>query len=602
MRRRWHGRSLSRQAPSMVLQSGLNTGAGAETAPALSFEGGGFRYAEADPPALGGLDLEINAGEMLAVAGGNGSGKSTLARLANGLLVPGEGQVCVQGLSTADPSLRFDIHSRVGLLFQNPEDQIVGASVEDDVAFGLENLSVPREEMRIRVAEVLGVVGLEGEERTEPHLLSGGQMQRLALASVLVMRPALLVLDEPTSMLDSRAGRIFWVSSATWWRRAWGRFSSLSAWKRCWRRILCWFCRRDGRSSGAGRVNSSWETGWRRWAHFCLHLRLRWRRSCGRSLGVIWCVGTPRLCLTANLRQWCAEWWKEWGSLTAENTAAVVLDRVCLEYNTGSPFAREALADVSLEVPLGRVSAVAGPTAAGKTTLLELMAGLIPPGRGSVSTLGSDRPAPGTVGMVLQRPEVQLFSANVWDDVAAAPRLCGVSEQDLSDIVRSSLTTVGLDVEAVGSRSPLALSVGEQRRVAIAGILSLSPSLLILDEPGAGLDPKGRLLLMESLLSWVKGGSEGTERHPPARTLVFSSHDLDEVAAWADNVIVLSGGRLIAHGPPADVLVDSEVMSCAGLEEPLVSRVARASGITEPSPPVKVVSLAQRLREMGDRS
>jgi len=288
--------------------------------------------------------------------------------------------------------------------------------------------------------------------------------------------------------------------------------------------------------------------------------------------------------------------------LTAENTAAVVLDRVCLEYNTGSPFAREALADVSLEVPLGRVSAVAGPTAAGKTTLLELMAGLIPPGRGSVSTLGSDRPAPGTVGMVLQRPEVQLFSANVWDDVAAAPRLCGVSEQDLSDIVRSSLTTVGLDVEAVGSRSPLALSVGEQRRVAIAGILSLSPSLLILDEPGAGLDPKGRLLLMESLLSWVKGGSEGTERHPPARTLVFSSHDLDEVAAWADNVIVLSGGRLIAHGPPADVLVDSEVMSCAGLEEPLVSRVARASGITEPSPPVKVVSLAQRLREMGDRS
>src|SRR5680860_1294007 len=185
---------------------------------------------------------------------------------------------------------------------------------------------------------------------------------------------------------------------------------------------------------------------------------------------------------------------------------------------------------------------------------------------------------------------------------AIATRLCGVSEQDLSDIVRSSLTTVGLDVEAVGSRSPLALSVGELWRVANAGILSLSPSLLILDEPGAGLDPKGRLLLMESLLSWVKGGSEGTERHPPARTLVFSSHDLDEVAAWADNVIVLSGGRLIAHGPPADVLVDSEVMSCAGLEEPLVSRVARASGITEPSPPVKVVSLAQRLREMGDRS
>lgn len=190
----------------MERQTGASRSAGAASAPALSFQGVVFRYAEDDPPALQGLNLQVAPGEILAVVGGNGSGKSTLAQLTNGLLVPGEGEVNVQGLSTSDYSRILDIRARVGLLFQDPENQIVGAAVEDDVAFGLENLGVPREEMRARVAEVLEVVGLRGEERTEPHLLSGGQVQRLALASVLVMRPALLVLDEPTSMLDP-AGR-----------------------------------------------------------------------------------------------------------------------------------------------------------------------------------------------------------------------------------------------------------------------------------------------------------------------------------------------------------------------------------------------------------
>lgn len=284
-------------------------------------------------------------------------------------------------------------------------------------------------------------------------------------------------------------------------------------------------------------------------------------------------------------------------SLAAGVSSAVTLSRVGVEYNEGSPLSREALAGVSLEVPLGRVTAVAGPTASGKSTLLQVMAGLISPSRGTVNILGSGRPVPGEVGMVLQRPEVQLFSANVWDDVAAAPRLRAVAGRELEGRVRSALTTVGLDPEHFASRSPFALSLGEQRRVAIAGILSLSPSLLILDEPGAGLDPRGRKLLMEALLSWVRNGVGGQAPHPHQRTLIFTSHDLDEVAGWAEHVVVLSGGRVVGHGPPAQILVDAEVLSAAGLAAPLVTRVAEAAGMSGPDLPVEVEGLARRLRE-----
>ncbi|HZK49180.1 MAG TPA: ATP-binding cassette domain-containing protein, partial [Thermoleophilia bacterium] len=176
--------------------------AGASAAPALCFQQVSFRYRADRPLAICDFDLEVAPGEILAVVGGNGSGKSTLARLCNGLLVPERGAVLVGGVSTADPAHSWTVRSRVGLLFQNPEDQIVGASVEDDVAFGLENLGTPRADMRVRVSEALEAVGLAGEELTEPHLLSGGQKQRLALAGVLVLEPTVLVLDEPTSMLD----------------------------------------------------------------------------------------------------------------------------------------------------------------------------------------------------------------------------------------------------------------------------------------------------------------------------------------------------------------------------------------------------------------
>jgi energy-coupling factor transport system ATP-binding protein len=164
----------------------------------------GYSYHAATGPvrALTGVELDVPAGQTVCVVGANGSGKSTLALLCNGLLVPDEGSVVVDGMSTGDAECVWDVRSRVGLVLQDPDDQIVGTSVEADTAFGPENLGVARPEIRERIDRALDVVGLGGLEAREPHLLSEGQKQRLAIAGALAMRPAYLVLDEPTAMLD----------------------------------------------------------------------------------------------------------------------------------------------------------------------------------------------------------------------------------------------------------------------------------------------------------------------------------------------------------------------------------------------------------------
>lgn len=161
-----------------------------------------FRYPSAARDALGGVSLNVAPGELVAVVGANGSGKSTLALLCDGLLLPSSGSVTIDGMDSADEARAFEVRSRVGLVLQDPDDQIVGTVVEEDTAFGPENLGVPREELRIRVDAALAAVGLTGFERREPHLLSEGQKQRLAIAGALAMRPAYLVLDKPTAMLD----------------------------------------------------------------------------------------------------------------------------------------------------------------------------------------------------------------------------------------------------------------------------------------------------------------------------------------------------------------------------------------------------------------
>jgi energy-coupling factor transporter ATPase len=168
----------------------------------IVFDAVSYTYPGGASPAVDAVSFELAPGEILAVAGANGSGKSTLARLADGLLVPSEGAVVVDGLDTRAEKNVWDVRSKVGMVLQDPDDQIVGTVVEEDVAFGPENLGVPTQQLRERVTQALAAVGLTGLERREPHLLSEGQKQRVAIAGALAMRPDYLVLDEPTAMLD----------------------------------------------------------------------------------------------------------------------------------------------------------------------------------------------------------------------------------------------------------------------------------------------------------------------------------------------------------------------------------------------------------------
>lgn len=174
--------------------------------PLVKIENLSYQYAESNRKALSDIDLEINAGEWISLVGRNGSGKSTLARLIDGLLEPGQGKIWIDGLPLNEDHI-WDIRSKIGMVFQNPDNQFVGATVEDDVAFGLENQGVPRDEMIQRVAGALKQVDMEAFRKKEPNRLSGGQKQRVALAGVIAMAPKILILDEATSMLDPEGRR-----------------------------------------------------------------------------------------------------------------------------------------------------------------------------------------------------------------------------------------------------------------------------------------------------------------------------------------------------------------------------------------------------------
>jgi len=578
-----------------------------------------FAYAPDRPAAVADVELTLAPGEVVAVVGGNGSGKSTLARLANGLLQPQAGEVRVTGLSTADPERLWDVRARVGLLFQDPEDQIVGATVEDDVAFGLENLGVPRPQMRERVAAVLAAVGLTEEAGTEPHLLSGGQKQRLALAGVLVLEPSVLVLDEPTSMLDPRGreevlqavaglaargvavllitqhmeetlaadrlvaldqGRIAFSGPPGQFFRS-GAYQGFPLGRPRPLELAAQLAGRLAAEPGGGAGDAPATAGPGGAASLAHALRAaapldEEELAAALALGIG--AGPAPTAESSSVET----------APVAEGRAqgappAVVLDQVELCYNRGLPFARQALSGAGADIPAEAVTAVVGATAAGKTSLLQVAAGLLRADAGAVTVFGTARPRPGEVGMVFQRPEGQLFAGTVGEDVAVAPRMHGVPVINLQDRVRWALATVGLDPEAFSERAPHSLSVGEQRRVAIAGILSLRPRLLVLDEPGSGLDPAGRRQLMARLVTWAR------DEH---RTLLFTSHDLDECAELADWVLVMAEGRVIAQGPSAEVLGGLSVLSRAGLRPPLAARVAARLGAGTTGLPVDAAGLA----------
>lgn len=469
--------------------------------------------------ALQQVDLTIPPGQFVGLVGLNGSGKSTLARHLNGLLLPSEGTVTVDGHSTQTQV--FEVRQRVGMVFQNPESQLVAPLVEDDVAFGPENFAMPREEVRVRLEAALQAVGLAKERLADPALLSGGQKQRLAIAGVLALRPRYLVLDEPTTMLDP-AGRAETLK-VLHQLRAEGltvilithRLEELEGADRL-------VVLEGGRVAHDGPPAEVWP----RLSFAPPFLTL------ARRLGYPQVASEAELVEAARGRTFTGE------TPPAEHPCLLEVSHLSHRYLRGTPFAASALHDVSLEVREGECLGLVGTTGSGKSTLALHLNGLLKPQEGSVKTLSRQE-----VGLLMQFPEHQLFEETVRAEVEFGPRNFRLG--DLPGRVARALEQVGLQALDL-ARSPLELSGGERRRLALASVLASQPRVLVLDEPTAGLDAEARQELVGRLKSW-------------GLTLVVISHDLEELALLADRVAVLEDGRLKALDTLRQ-LVASEVL------------------------------------------
>ena len=565
-------------------------------------------------PALDGIDLNIEDGEFFCILGGNGSGKSTFAKHLNALLQPDAGTVRINGMDASDPELVYDIRSTAGIVFQNPDDQLVATLVEDDVAFGPENLGVPSAQIAQRVREALKGVGLVGFERHETHALSGGQKQRVALAGVLAMEPRVLILDEASSMLDPR-GRKGLMKVC---RALHDRGMTIV--------MITHFMEEAAEADRvavfrAGRVamlGAPEEILTR--ADELAQLNLDMPASCclGRALrakGVPVCAQVCEADMVAEIARVYAE--RSGADVAGRPSASdsrvldhassaadgMVASEPVIEIShlshSYSLSARErrrwrkrsttvgasgkqalwgndpnspwALRDVSLTVRRGEFLGLAGHTGSGKSTLVQHLNGLIRPQEGSVCALGLDLSSKkgaaavkAKVGVVFQYPERQLFAETVAQDVAFGPRNLGLPQDEVVRRVATSLARVGLDLAAIGDKSPFELSGGQQRRVAFAGVLAMEPEVLVLDEPMAGLDPAARrdfLALIDRL-------------HREGLTVVMVSHSMDDLANCCDRIVVMNEGAVFADGTPAQVFAHANELKSIGLGVPAAQRMA----------------------------
>lgn len=573
---------------------------------AVELDNVSFCYSDGEPNAVNQVTLKVKRGEFLAVLGHNGSGKSTLARLICGLLTADTGKVTVWGYDPADKDQIGEVRTHAGVVFQNPDNQMVASIVEDDVAFGPENLGVPREEIGKRISWALAAVGMEEYRHSTPTRLSGGQKQRIAVAGVLAIKPDVLILDESTAMLDPKGRREVTEVAARLNREEGMTVILITHFMEeallADRAVIM----NRGEIVACGSPEEIFERG----------EQLETYNLCLPEIGGI-CnkikvagIDIPTCLRPAEL---AAELKKQAdirgfnpsvkSDNTSENTNAedeaekrewdIDISNLTYTYSAKSPFATKALKGVNLHISEGEFFGIIGHTGSGKSTLVQHLNALIklpkaqkhykkpkvkkgqtPPPESSIFIGKYDlsqrkcdwRNLRADVGMVFQYPEYQLFAETVFADVAFGlknfrPEL---SKEEVAQAVKESLEAVGLDYDEVQDKSPFDLSGGQKRRVAIAGVIVTKPKILVLDEPAAGLDPLGKREVMKLLHSlhgdWCK-------------TVIIVSHDMDEIAENCTRACVVSNGEIVACDKPAGLFKRAEELKALGLDVPVTAKI-----------------------------
>ena len=562
--------------------------------------------------ALSALNFSIETGSFVCILGHNGSGKSTLAKLFNALQLPTEGTILVSGMDSREEKNIFPIRREVGMVFQNPDNQIIASVVEEDVGFGPENIGLPTDEIWQRVNNALSAVHMEAYRLKSPNHLSGGQKQRVAIAGTLAMEPKTIVLDEPTAMLDP-SGRKEVLESVLELKRKKGisiilithyMEEAVDA-----DRILLMDSGKLVMDGSPREVFQNVERlkEYRMDVPLITELAHKLQKK-----------GFPIEKTILKKEELEEELFKlkEEGFFLQENFTASELpglsepssekpqaDDYILEvehlsaiFQEGTAMESFALKDLSVKIRRGSLTAVIGHTGSGKSTLVQHLNGLIkaksgeifvsfrenPPlvkteksflffkgkktiiekrGRLSLSEEGFDyRALRFKVGLVFQYPEYQLFEETVLLDVMFGPLNQGKKREDAEALAKDALESLGIGEEFY-AKSPFELSGGQKRKVAIAGVLAMGPELLILDEPTAGLDPAGRDELFEEIAGLRKNY---------AMTILLVSHSMDDVARYADEVLVLHQGELKLEGTVEEVFSKKEELEKMGLGLPQI--------------------------------
>ena len=558
--------------------------------------------------ALDSVDFAVEQGEFVAVLGHNGSGKSTLARLVDGLLAPTDGEITVLGLRSGDPKSLFDIRRQVGIVFQNPDNQTVASIVEDDVAFGPENVGIKREEIGQRIDFALSAVGMSEYRHATPSRLSGGQKQRIAIAGVLALKPKIMILDEATAMLDPR-GRKEVMDVILRLNKEEGITVLLITHfpEEAMLADRAIVMHKGGIVMQGKPADVLSRTEELKKYSLTLPRALRICRElsdCGLPVAdtmepnvlaeeIVSALQKENLTVSLKEKEDSAQ---PLSIDTSSEAGAVDCENLSFVYNPKSPFATYALNGVDLHIDSGEFFGIIGHTGSGKSTFVQHLNALIKtptaekkykpkkpkkgapiPPKTKLMVSGCDltdkktdfRALRGKVGMVFQYPEYQLFAETVFEDVAFGLKNFRdkMTETEVKTAVKEALEKVGLDYEQIKSRSPFELSGGQKRRVAIAGVIVTKPEILVLDEPAAGLDPLGKeeitALLHDIHRDWCK-------------TVIIVSHDMEEIAENCNRAAVFSEGKIVAVDTPKGLFENLAEMETLGLDVPFTARLTKA--------------------------
>lgn len=543
------------------------------------------------------LNIEVEPGDFIAILGHNGSGKSTFAKHLNALLLPDEGNIYIDGDDTKSVEELWKIREKCGMVFQNPDNQIVGVTVEEDVGFGPENLGVKTEKIWDRIKDSLTKVDMYKYRKKSPNHLSGGQKQRVAIASSLAMKPKCIVLDEPTAMLDPQ-GR----------KEVMDIIKSLNENENITVILITHHMNEaimakkvvvidDGKIALQGTPREVFSN-----VEQIKKLKLDMPQIMELSYELYKCGKFDRydiltidefvkeiekICNSQNDKDIA---YKEDAKDTedakdkedandiedTEDTRnksiepILSLKNVCLKYEENTSMEVKALDDIFLDIYNDEFIGIIGHTGSGKSSLVQVMNGLIKANGGEVTYKGENIQDKSfdkkrlhlDVGLVFQYPESQLFEETVLKDVMFGPLNKGMSEEEAKEAAKEALEMLGIG-ENYYNDSPFELSGGEKRRIAIAGVIAMNPEIIILDEPTAGLDPMSRNNLLNSLKRLQ------TDKE---KTIIIVSHNMEDMANYVERLIVMNDGRVVFDDIKKNVFKYVGQLEQIGLDVPEVTK------------------------------